>query len=172
MKPAATGILYLFLLAACSTAVTPENWPELAPPYHYFREVFRGDEANRARQSEEEYLGWVRRFYEGRRALPSWQEMTESLSREVGEDQRLLVQDLGFRLGRRIAAEWAKDNAVRRIDTGMLSLWGSVILSGDTPGERLQAMLAIDRDTRALLDGSLPAGEITEDRYPGLDSFF
>jgi hypothetical protein len=166
-----TTFLALFLVA-CASTPGPEDWPSDAPSFRFFRQAYQSDAANRARQSEAEYLGWVRRFYEGHRVFPRWSEITTGIADKLEPQEQARVDDIGFRLGRRIAAEWAKDNAVRRIDTGMLSLWGSVIIAGDTPEEQLDALLAIDRDTRALLNGELSADDINEDRYPGLDSFF
>lgn len=171
MKPAVWPIILLLMLGACTT-VTPENWPASAPPHQHFVEAYRSDEANQAHQSRDEYLTWVRRFYEGRPGVLGWNDITDSVIQDMDGQQRSAVDDLGFRLGRRIATEWAKDNDVRRIDTAMLSLWGSIMVTAESPDTRLEAMRAIDRDTRALLEGDLSATQITEERYGEFDSFF
>jgi hypothetical protein len=172
VKHAVWLIPVLLTLSACATTVTPENWPVEAPSYPHFVESYRSDEANRSRQTRDDYLTWVQRFYTGRPGAPGWNEITDSAVQGMDEDQRAVVDDLGFRLGRRIAAEWAKDNDVRRIDTAMLSLWGSIMVTAETPESRLEAMQAIERDTRALLEGELPPTQITEERYAEFDSFF
>lgn len=172
MKSAVWSIILLLMLGACSTTVTPENWPASAPPYRHFVETYHSDEANQALQSEDDYLLWVRRFYEGRPGVLGWNDLTDSVTEDMSDAQQSLVDDLGSRLGRRIAAEWAKANAVRRIDTAMLSLWGSIMVTAESPETRLEAMRAIDRDTRALLDGDLSPMQVTEERYAEFDSFF
>ncbi|MEX1196251.1 MAG: hypothetical protein WEB57_00105 [Pseudohongiellaceae bacterium] len=172
MKSAVWPTLILLLLGACATTVTPENWPDSAPPYEHFVDTYRSDEANQAHQAEDDYLTWVRRFYEGRPGILGWNDITESVVQDMDRAQRSAVDDLGNRLGRRIAAEWAKANEVRRIDTAMLSLWGSIMVTAESPETRLEAMRAIDRDARALLDGELRSRQITEERYAEFDSFF
>lgn len=166
------ALLMLVMLGACTTTVTPENWPGTAPPHQHFVEAYRSDEANQAHQSEDDYLLWVRRFYEGRPGILGWNDITDSVTQDMDNDQQSAVDELGRRLGQRIAAEWAKANEVRRIDTSMLSLWGSIMVTAESPETRLEAMRAIDRDTRALLEGDLSARQITEERYAEFDSFF
>lgn len=87
----------------------------------YFRAQYAKDAANRAKQSEKDYLGWVARFYEGQRFPPvsGWAKREAELaSRFPGA--RALVADVG----RALAAEWAKDNAVRKVSTSDLRSWG------------------------------------------------
>lgn len=172
MRSAAWSLLCLLILGACTTMVTPGNWPANAPPYSDFVTAYRSDEANQALQSEEQYLTWVQRFYEGRPGILGWNDITDSVLQDMNREQQSVVNDLGSRLGQRIAAEWAKDNAVRRIDTAMLSLWGSIMVTAESPETRLEAMRAINNDTRALLEGDLSARQITEERYAEFDSFF
>ncbi len=172
MRSAVWSTIYVLMLSACATTVTPENWPDGAPPYQHFVETYRSDEANQAHQSEDDYLLWVRRFYEGRPGILGWNDITDSVTQDMDSSQRSTVDGLGSALGRRIAAEWAKANEVRRIDTAMLSLWGSIMVTAEAPEDRLEAMQAIDRDTRALLEGELPPTQITEERYAEFDSFF
>lgn len=172
MKSSLWFVLCLLVLGACASTPTPENWPEQAPPHSYFVEEYQHDPANRMRQSQTDYLSWVTRFYRGRPGILGWQDITDSVVQDMEPGQRATTMELARTLGRRIAAEWAKDNDVRVIDTAMLSLWGSIMVTAVEPGERLEAMQAIDRDTRALLEGELPPTQITEERYAEFDSFF
>ena len=163
---------WLLLLTACATTVNPENWPARAPDWQRFADAYERDAENRAHQTRDEYLLWIRRFYEGRPGVVGWLDTTEILMEDLAPAQQPLVRDTARQLGQRIAAEWARDNAVRRIDTAMLSLWGSIMVASPTPEDRVAAMRAIDRDTRALLSGDLNAQQITEERYAEFDSFF
>lgn len=87
----------------------------------YFREHYAKDAANRGRQSEKDYLGWVERFYEGQRFPPisGWRKREEDLARKFPGARALLVD-----VGRALAAEWAKDNSVRKVSTSDLQAWG------------------------------------------------
>lgn len=87
----------------------------------YFRDRYANDAANRAKQSEREYLSWVERFYEGQRFPPiaGWRRRGEDLARRFPGARELLAE-----VGRGLAAEWAKDNAVRKVSTSELQAWG------------------------------------------------
>lgn len=160
------------LLSTCATSIAPEDWPEQAAPHRYFVTAYQEDERNGELQDQDDYLLWVKRFYTGRPGIMGWREITDAVVADMNREQQQTVDRIAETLGRRIAAEWAKDNATRRIDTAMLSLWGSIMVGAVSPEDRLAAMRAIDRDSRALLDGDLRAGQITEQRYAEFDSFF
>jgi hypothetical protein len=68
-------------------------------------------------------------------------------------------------LGEAIAAEWSRDNSVRRIDNRMLSLWGSVVQSAPTPEQQQMSVTVIQEDVDNLLSGNLNAVNIREQRY-------
>ena len=88
----------------------------------FFRAAYDADAASRARQPWDEYAGWVRAFYEGKRFPPvaGWAKRERDLAARhpaLGESLR--------EAGRALAAEWAKDNAVRKVSTGDLQAWGA-----------------------------------------------
>jgi len=172
MRNTLWSVLGLLILGACASTPAPDNWPGNAPPYDYFVDEYQRDAENRALQSQDDYMLWVMRFYRGRPGILGWQDITDSVVEGMTPAQRRTAQQLARNLGQRIAAEWAKANDVRVIDTAMLSLWGNIMVNAIDPGDRLEAMRAIDRDTRALLEGDLPTTQITEERYARFDSFF
>jgi hypothetical protein len=158
-------LLLVGLLAGCASTPPEEDWPQHIPERSCFIELWRADAENREAQDVDEYLTWVVRFYEGLRpiALP-WRDITTAVVADLEGDQRAEALARMERLGLRISAEWAKENELRVIDTGMLSVWGAVMLGVETP-ERIAAMDMISRDVRGLLDESITPDSITEWRY-------
>jgi len=162
-----TALLFALagLLAGCAATVPPQEWPEYVPDQSGFVDRWAADDRNRAAQDVDEYLAWIVRFYEGLPPIAlSWRDITSAVVADLESEERAAANARMERLGVRISSEWAKENDLRVIDTGMLSLWGSVMLGVDTP-ERLAAMDMISRDVRALLDDSLAPEAITEQRY-------
>ncbi len=101
------------------------NEPWYAPQENDFREVYERDPANRDRQSWSGYWGYIRSFYEGNFVFTGWTKQVKAVielvqSEEVRSELRAALNDLG----KRIAAEWAKDNSVRTIDTAALREFG------------------------------------------------
>jgi len=87
----------------------------------FFRQRYEADAANKAKQSWSDYLGWVRTFYEGKRFPPvaGWSAREQELLAKAPAQREAIV-----RIGRALAAEWAKDNAVRKVSTSDLQAWG------------------------------------------------
>ncbi|MDX1490357.1 MAG: hypothetical protein R3332_03665 [Pseudohongiellaceae bacterium] len=159
-------LLLLVLLQSCSSTRVIEDWPSQLPEQAYFLDVYHADEKNRQLQSELDYLTWVVRFYQGWELMPTgWKDLRENmLFGLVGADLKQMQQELRY-LGAQISAEWAKDNSVRKIDTAMLSLWGSVIQSDFALEARKSSMQLITEDVERVLDGSLEAEAVNEQRY-------
>jgi hypothetical protein len=143
-----------------------EEWPETVPDQALFIEAWQRDHENRHLQSDIEYLNWVVRFYEGGELMSmGWNDMTPAILQGLAPEQARRAARQRDRLGRLIAAEWAKDNDVREIDTAMLSLWGDLMVAAPEPSQRLAAMDMIARDVEQLLSGRLSPALITEQRY-------
>ena len=156
----------LGLLAACGSTGTLSNWPEPLPARSHFVEQYQQDAVNRRVQSQEDYLTWVIRFYEGSLMVPQgWHDLTGGLSDDLPESDARLLALKRRELGMLIAAEWAKNNDVREIDTKMLTLWGSVMQQELQPNTRLAALNQILGDVQAILNGRLPPGAVTRSRY-------
>jgi len=87
----------------------------------FFRARYEMDAANKAKQSWAQYQEWVKTFYEGKRFPPvaGWRARESELAAKA-PGARADVE----RLGRALAAEWAKDNAVRKVSTSDLQAWG------------------------------------------------
>lgn len=107
----------------------------------YFRERYEADAANKARQPFTEYMDWVKTFYEGKRfpPVPGWRKREEDLLRHhhATHELRHALHDTG----RALAAEWAKDNAVRKVTTNDLQVWGKKFEAAAKDPHALQAAL-------------------------------
>lgn len=156
----------LMLLAACSSARVLTEWPDTTPDQGVFLRAYNSDRNNQQAQSTVEYLTWVVRFYEGWELMPTgWNAMTPVILSDLDTQQANEVAQLRDELGMLIAAEWAKDNEHRVIDTGMLSLWGGVMVAALEPQVRIDAIELITRDVEQLLTGELAPSRITDARY-------
>jgi len=87
----------------------------------FFRARYEADAANKSKQSWKDYAEWVRVFYEGKRfpPVPGWSAREKDLVAKAPAARADIE-----RVGRALAAEWAKDNAVRKVSTSDLQAWG------------------------------------------------
>lgn len=92
----------------------------------FFRGRYDADAANRAKQSWKEYADWVRSFYEGKRfpPVPGWVDRQRGLLKPLAPSDQQRMGPQIEEVGRILAAEWAKDNAVRKVSTSDLQAWG------------------------------------------------
>ncbi|MHB1557781.1 MAG: hypothetical protein ACYC61_09895 [Isosphaeraceae bacterium] len=95
------------------------------PVVEHFRSSYDNDPANAARQTWDQYWGWVRSFYDGNLLSRGWSQRARWLVdgvRSELERERLRIR-LNL-LGRQIGAEWAKDYNVRKVTSAHLMSWG------------------------------------------------
>jgi len=162
----ATLLLAILSLAGCSSLPPDADWPGDLPPRSEFVRAYQEDPENAERQELGNYLTWIIRFYDGHGMVgTSWKEVTHGIVHGLEGDALEGARGDLHQLGKRIASEWAKTNDARVIDTGMLSLWGSVMLAADDARDRLMAMKLISRDVADLLEGKRHPRSITEPRY-------
>ena len=91
---------------------------------------------------------WLKKFYEGSFLIKGWKNQMKELLKEFQGDERDVLNDSLSRLGEKIGREWAKDNAIRRIDTTNLKQWGSNLTSARKKGpEALTAEIRIIAET-------------------------
>lgn len=170
------GCSLLALLMLLSCVSTPRAvWPPSLPEQTQFIATYRADASNMARQTEPEYLDWIRNFYQGSRLYPTgWEDIEQLvLARTAATERGAIAADLR-RLGIAIAGEWAKDNGLRLIDNRLLSLWGYLLqITPDSAGLS-QSIAVIDADIAQVLARRLAPGDVTESRYEillGLELF-
>ncbi len=106
--------------------------------------------------SSPEEAKWYRTFQEGSMLVDGWQEITEELLAKIEPAQKKRQRHILNRLGDRIGREWARDNAVRKIDTDMLRRWGRELReTADREPERLTMVIRkLVETVDSLLGGS------------------
>jgi len=165
-------------LSACASLHdgTADPWPVDLPPLGFFLAAYEQDTKLHEEQSLEEYLYWVRKFYEGTTLYPrGWNDITEDLLAAAGEGAPIEARERRlYRLGRGIAAEWSKANNVRLVDEGHLSVWGVAAGRAVNEGNVDETLDFIASDLEKLLAEELPTDAITADRYhePDPDDWF
>lgn len=159
----AIGLAVLFL-SSCAM-LGAGQWPEGAPARAFFERQYQADAINQARQSEDDYLMWVERFYTGLDPVPGWLEMTRRVLAGLEEPPRMEVEGRLFELGRRLSAEWAKDNAVRGLDSRMVNVWRDALVEALARDDVLDYLERVEEDIDRLLAGSLEPDDIYFERY-------
>lgn len=113
---------------------------------HYFRQVYEHDAANKAKQSWHDYHGWVKTFYEGKRfpPVPGWRDREHELVAKAPH-----AKEQVHRTGKWLAAEWAKDNGVRKVSTSDLQAWGKRFSdAAKTPDGLVAALHEVEAELR------------------------
>lgn len=105
----------------------------------WFRAQYEKDAANKSKQSWNDYWGWVQTFYKGKTfpPVPGWASREKEIAGKVPEARVELETT-----GRALAAEWAKDNAVRKVSTSDLQTWGKKFSDASRSRDTLLAALA------------------------------
>ena len=157
----------LAILAGCTLAPVREvDWPADIPPKSYYERLYDNDAADRAAQTEDEYLTWVIRFYVGWEGFPSgWRDISREASDTVPPERHEVVRNKFSRLGKFISGEWAKDAVSRVIFTNTVAVWGDALFEA---AEREEVEALLDRvggDVESLLARQLDPETITLDRY-------
>ncbi len=112
----------------------------------FFEKKYLEDKANQKYQTKSEYLEWVEKFYAGSWVADGWTDQSTSLIEKVTlPANKSAVAATLSTLGKTIAAEWAKDNHVRKINTDDLKKWGNQLKSAksadDGSGSKITATL-------------------------------
>ncbi len=127
----------------------------------YFKKEYAEDKANQEFQTEQEYVRWVREFYEAQATIltpAGWSEQSKNLlARLETSDARANVRELMDSLGKRIAAEWAKDKRASKLDVinGRLK-WSAELKAAEmeddgTGLQIIEALARIDQEVAAML---------------------
>ncbi len=77
---------------------------------------------------------WFKKFYEGTFLVKGWKAQMRDLLKDFQGEEQADLKDRLSDLGEKIGREWAKDNAVRRIDTEKLQQWGARLTSARKKG--------------------------------------
>jgi hypothetical protein len=138
------GLSGLVLSAACATAV---------PAQQVSQDGIAFDDAK--------HRGWYVRFWTGSckelkvicvSGAPYWGEIMQRLLAGVPAERQERLRTRLVLLGQSIGYEWAKENAVRRINNGHIKSWSSDLKQNQQDPE--PAVARIEQQTRALLGGT------------------
>ena len=166
-------VVFAFTVTACAPQqVRESSWPGYLPLRSYFLAVYEQDETNKQQQTEEEYLAWVVRYYEGWEFYPrGWNQIAQEIVQAQKEPKavdnvKAKLQSLGLL----ISAEWAKNNRTRLIHTRQVALWANAMATAIAQGETLKLLDMVLSDVKAILAGKLTAEAIGPSRYDATDS--
>lgn len=163
-------VLVLCLLQGACASVrddTASTWPQELPQISYFVSAYEEDAQLHEHQSLQEYLKWVRGFYQGTKLYPrGWNDISADVLAETYSPDRLSSRERQLSLlGRDIATEWAKANSVRRVDNQSLTVWGVAATRAVDEGNVEETLEKITQDLQKLLSLELAPDRITAGRY-------
>lgn len=157
----------LLTLAGCAGySRVVDDWPDEIPSADLFVDVYENDLANQEVQSLEDYLVWVKRFYQGWVVYNNgWLKMSRNLSSQMPENQKDAASQRIAEIGLKIAPEWAKAKKDRYIFTDMVAVWGEALLEALDRGEVFQYMDSVEQDLQLLKEGQIQRQDISMQRY-------
>ncbi len=167
----ASLLLVMSLFACTSTsnkvAHQKEPWPSEMPSRSYFLKIYEADKVNKEIQTQEEYLTWIVRFYNGWELYRrGWTKMTDELIAQVEDPSQ--VKEIRYkidRIGRLVSGEWAKKSDTRTIYLRHVSVWGNALLESLDRHEALPLINRVNQDVDDLLAHKISADVITAERY-------
>lgn len=161
-------ISMVFIVSACTTvSQRTADWQPEWPPVDYFEAQHQADPANAEVQAVDDYVKWVKRFYNGWAFYPDgWDWLTATVMKELDDyPQRLRMKEKMHGMGMRISAEWAKDGNHRVINSQHLLAWADAVkMSVQRNQEELLAD-KVSADIDLLLAGKLNPSVIRLVRY-------
>lgn len=155
------------ILAGCVSHVgVITDWHGELPPVEPFVEAYENDLANQEVQSMEDYLLWIKRFYQGWVVYDNgWLKMSRGLTEQMPLDQRTIASQRIAEIGLKIAPEWAKEKKDRYIFTDMVAVWGEALLEALDRGEVFEYMDSVEQDLKLLKNGQIQRQDISMQRY-------
>lgn len=158
----------LLYLAACSHQPRAmHNWSPELPEVGIFLKAYEADQENQNAQSLENYLIWVKRFYQGWIVYDrGWLKMSSELEASIeNEEKRVLASEKIQQIGLLIAPEWAKEKEGRYIRTRDVSVWGESLLEALSRGASIEFMNSVAADIALLRQGQIASDDIRIERY-------
>lgn len=162
-----TGLVIAMILSGCVSHIgVSTDWPGELPPVKLFVEAYENDQINQEVQSMEDYLLWVKRFYQGWVVYDNgWLKMSRDLVEQMPSNQREAASQRIAEIGLVIAPEWAKEKTDRYIFTDMVAVWGEALLEALNRGEVFEYMDSVEQDLKMLKNGQIQRQDIFMQRY-------
>lgn len=118
----------------------------------FFQQQYEADAANKGKQGWKDYQDWVRTFYEGKTfpPVPGWKSREKDILSKMPSARQGEVSAALAKAGQLLAAEWAKDNSVRRVSTSDLQTWGRRFSdAAKDPDALLKALREVEAEVSA-----------------------
>lgn len=162
------------IVSCVRTPTTHENWPQSLPPLSYFLDIYEADEVNQAVQSQNNYLLWVKRFYQGSKLYSDgWESITQDLLLNIEDPGELTVVRYKMdHLGKLISGEWSKISTKRSIYSRDLSIWGQALLESIERQDEEKLIDQVTQDVEAMLAGDIKPKTISIKRYYDIEDEF
>jgi hypothetical protein len=162
-------LMHIAILCSACSLNNLEDWPQDLPEVANFVEAYNADPVNQQQQELGVYLYWVTAFYKGNIAYPTgWNDVESIILDETGDERDDGFSEKLLGIGISIASEWSKENAIRKIDNRMLTMWASILQIALADGKHRQAADLIAADIDALLSVTLDAADLNDARYESL----
>ena len=169
---------FIALLGACVSVPEKEvSWSSAWPPESLFVAAYEAELDNQAVQSADNYMRWIRRFYQGWTFYSEgWDWLTDRVLVGIDDDaQRLQITQHMYSMGMRISREWAKSSNHRVINTRHLLVWGEALKLSAARDQELWLAVKVSADIDRLLALELDPSMIKSSRYyadsvPAVDS--
>lgn len=166
MRHLVLAIALMASLTACIHTPSIDGWSDDMPPKQYFSAYFKQDPKHAEYQTETNYLGWIRVYYQGNLIRPKgWLETVDEVAATQPVQHQQVVHDEMMALGKLISAEWALDDNVRLLNTRNLQAWGEAVKEAINRDELRELIVFIRNDVNALLSGEISRDDIDYERY-------
>ncbi len=134
-------------------AETKEN--DSAP--HNKDAVGKEDVQKQIAQMSEKEKTWFLKFQNGIPFFDGWKDISQNIISNFPEQEKERIKTSLKKLGNKIGIEWAKDNAIRKIDTDMLRGWGKKLEKALDKGFKhvTETVHRVDREVDEILSATL-----------------
>jgi len=104
-------------------------------------------------QMSDEEKNWFLKFQNGIPFFDGWKDISQNIISNFPEEEKKKIKTNLKKLGDKIGIEWAKDNAIRKIDTDMLRGWGKKIKKSLDKGFKqvFETVHRVDREVDEVL---------------------
>lgn len=109
---------------------------------------------------------WYQKFQNGILLFDGWKQISTDIIESFPDHDHAEIRKTLSLLGEKIGIEWCRDNAIRRIDTDMLRMWGKALKEAVSRGVThvLETIGKVDKEVDALLMEKLTSTEKRENK--------
>ena len=114
-----------------------------------FKKPYSNDAVNKKKQNWKSYSEWIPKFYDGYLFSAGW---TSNANEKIGNLNSESINQYFNVIGRVVAAEWAKDNSVRRISTNDLSAFAKILSATKSEKELIEQLKVLSKEVQRKLE--------------------